>query len=142
MHPLSRLICRTAVLYLAAGAVLGGCLLTAKALAIFPSLWRLRSLHIEWLAVGWMTQLAMGVAFWIFPRRGSPPREGWMRAAFVLLNGGLALVTLGTLASWNALVTAGRLAEMSAAPAFAWAVGPRVRAIRTPEKAPESERKG
>ncbi len=142
MHPLSRLICRTAVVYLAAGAVLGGCLLTAKALATFPSLWRLRPLHVEWLAVGWMTQLAMGVAFWIFPRRGSASREGRMRAAFVLLNVGLALVTLGTLASWNALVTAGRLAEMSAAPAFVSAVGPRVRAIGTHGKAPKSLRKG
>jgi thiol:disulfide interchange protein len=129
MHPLSRLICRTAVVYLAAGAVVGGLLLTAKALAIFPGLWRLRPVHIEWLAVGWMAQLAMGVAYWIFPRRGSPPREGWMRAAYALLNAGLALVTAGTLAEWNAFVPAGRLAEIGAALAFVYAVGPRVRSI-------------
>ncbi len=129
MHPLTRLFCRIAVVYLAAGAVLGGLLLTAKALAVFPGLWRLRPLHVEWLAVGWMAQLAMGVAYWIFPKRGSPPREGWMRAALVLLNAGLALVTLGTPATWNTLVSAGRLAEIGAALAFVYAVGPRVRAI-------------
>ncbi|WP_457654599.1 hypothetical protein [Rhodocaloribacter sp.] len=129
MHPLTRLICRTAVVYLAAGAVVGGLLLTAKALAIFPGLWRLRPVHVEWLAVGWMAQLAMGVAYWIFPRRGSPPREGWMRAAYALLNAGLALVTLGTAAEWDAFVWAGRLAEIGAALAFVYAVGPRVRAI-------------
>ena len=129
MHPLTRLICRTAVVYLAAGAVVGGLLLTAKALAICPGLWRLRPVHSEWLAVGWMAQLAMGVAYWIFPRRGSPPREGWMRAAYALLNAGLVLMTAGTLAEWNALVIAGRVAEVGAALAFVYAVGPRVRAI-------------
>ncbi len=137
MPSLSRLICRTAVVYLAAGAVLGGLLLTAKAMESLPYLWRLRPLHIEWLAVGWMAQLAMGVAYWIFPKRGAPPREGTMRAAFALLNAGLVLVTLGTLAAWPPLVPAGRLAEIGAALAFIRAVGPRVRPIRGHTHTPE-----
>ncbi|RMF57124.1 MAG: hypothetical protein D6746_11550, partial [Bacteroidetes bacterium] len=102
-------MCRCAVVYLVAGTGVGGLLLVDKALGTGADLWWLRPLHIEWLAVGWMAQLAMGVAFWIFPRRGAPPRQAWMRLAFVLLNAGLLSVSASVLAALPGLAVGGHL---------------------------------
>lgn len=54
--------------------------------------------YIHLLMVGWVTQLILGVVYWMFPKyskehpRGSE-RLGWL--AFVLLNAGLILRALG-----------------------------------------------
>jgi hypothetical protein len=59
--------------------------------------WALLPAHIEFLILGWLTQLALGVAFWILPRMGShAPRgnEAWSWATFALVNQGILLVSL------------------------------------------------
>lgn len=131
MPRLSVWFIRLALAYLATGFTFGALLLANKGLAFAPLLWRLRPAHIELLLVGWMVQLAMGVAFWILPRfqasRGDV-RPAWL--ALALINLGIGLVALGLvvdLGGWN--VVAGRLAELAAVAAFAWHAWPRIKPI-------------
>ena len=66
--------------------------------------------YIHLLVVGWITQLVMGVAYWMFPRAQrapAPDRTGWM--AYGLLNVGLFC-----------RVIAEPVAATEPAPAVAW----------------------
>ena len=129
MPRLSCWFIRAALLYLVVGITFGGLLLFHKGIPIHPFLWRLLPLHIEFLLFGWTVQLVMGVAFWIFPRfwrsRGNE-KPAWL--AFGLLNLGVWLAGFGLMLGAPAwLVLAGRLAEASAAAAFAAHAWPRVK---------------
>jgi len=95
MDPLSALMLRAALLWLLAGAVIGGAMLTDR---VLPGEWRLwmAPTHAHILFVGWFLQFAIGVAYWFLPRRRSPQRPlGYAeRAAFLAiaaLNAGLIL---------------------------------------------------
>lgn len=129
---MSRLAIRLALLWLAAGAGLG-----AWMLALAPhragELLLARPLHAEGLLVGWLVQLAIGVGYWILPRRpGRPPQRGRAAGAWsavVLLN--LGVLSAGA-APWSpspaGWTFAGRALEALAVAAFAWHALPRVRA--------------
>lgn len=129
MPRLSAWFVRAALLYLALGLTLGMLLLWNKGVPISPNIWRLLPAHIEFLLIGWIVQLALGVAFWILPRwqtqRGEE-RPAW--AAFFLLNLGVWCVVL---ASWLSLpewvFSLGRTCEAAAAAAFAVHAWPRVK---------------
>lgn len=120
MPRLSACFVRASLTYLLLGFTIGGLLLANKGIMISPAIWVLLPIHIEFALVGWMIQLAMGVAFWILPRfsTGSPrgnEQLSWL--AFLLVNTGILLVVLpipGT--QWPAL--AGRLLETLAVVAF------------------------
>jgi hypothetical protein len=69
---------------------------------------------MEFLLLGWMVQLAMGVAFWILPRFGSGAPRGYellIWSAFAALNLGIWMVALQPyhLRSW--LTLTGRVLE-------------------------------
>ncbi len=116
--------------YLLLGFTVGALLLAHKGQPIHPALWGWLPAHIEWLLIGWVAQLTLGVAFWIMPRFWKAPRRGNTTGAFVaifLLNAGILLASLGPvlrLSPW-ALI-AGRLLEIGAVLAFAHAIFPRV----------------
>jgi hypothetical protein len=107
---------RASLCHLTLGFAIGALLLAAKGVRLGFDPWVLRPVHIEMLLVGWMIQLVMGVAVWIFPRlvlRRAPQRSAitaWL--AFALLNAGVLLVCLG-------LPAAGRVIEIGAAASFA-----------------------
>ena len=109
---------RASLCHMMGGFVLGALLLASKGIAMPPRVWALRPVHIEMLLVGWMIQLVLGVAIWIFPRfvlRQRPRRSevtAWL--AFALLNLGVVLVCLG-----DATAAAGRVSELAAAASFA-----------------------
>ena len=109
---------RASLVHLVAGFTLGAILLAAKGVPLPPAVWQWRGLHIEMLLIGWVVQLVMGVAVWIFPRfvlRHAPRRSAvtaWL--AFALLNVGVLLVGAG-----GSLAAAGRVAELAAAVSFA-----------------------
>ena len=129
MPRLSRWFIRAALLYLAAGATIGGLILAHKGIPFYPFVWRLLPLHIEFLLFGWIVQLVMGVGFWIFPRflrsRGNE-KPAWL--AFGLLNLGVWLAGVGpSLAVSPLVLLAGRLAEAGAVAAFALHVWPRIK---------------
>jgi hypothetical protein len=130
MPPLSVWFVRSALLHLLLGFTFGALMLGNKGVPFNPSLWRLRPAHIEILLVGWIIQLAMGIAFWILPRFWEPPRRGDVRGAvvaFILLNSGVWLVALSAiLALPGQLIFWGRLAEVGAALAFVVHIWPRI----------------
>lgn len=123
MPRLSQYIIRTALVYLLLGFTVGGLLLAHKGLPFEPLLWSWLPTHIEFLLVGWVLQLIMGMAFWILPRFWVAPRrpnERYVWATFVLLNLGIWLVVVGTTfraGLWVAF--AGRAAELAAVLFFA-----------------------
>ncbi|MGE5223755.1 MAG: hypothetical protein ACM3PY_15060, partial [Omnitrophica WOR_2 bacterium] len=108
-----------------------------KGIPWFPFIWRFLPAHIEALLMGWVVQLILGMAFWILPRFGTGARRGNVKAAWaalILLNAGIWLVVSGplfqepTLAAWIPFL--GRLAECSAALAFALHAWPRIKSAR------------
>ena len=108
---------RASLGHLVFGFSVGALLLADRGVPFAPGLWALRGAHVEVLLVGWIVQLVMGVAIWIFPRvalRRAPQRSAiaaWL--ALGLLNGGVVLAALG-----GPLAVAGRLAEIAAAASF------------------------
>ena len=116
--------------YLLLGFTVGALLLAHKGQPLHPALWSLLPAHIEWLLMGWVAQLTLGVAFWILPRRWQEPRRGNTTGATValfLLNAGIALVSLGALFGLGPWATAGgRVLQIAAAAAFAHSAWPRI----------------
>jgi hypothetical protein len=115
MPRLSVYFLRASLLYLLLGFTIGGLLLANKGVMISPMIWALLPLHIEFAFIGWIVQLAMGVAFWILPRyRKGPPRGderlSWL--ALVLVNAGIVLVALDILSDQNWLTLVGRTTEV------------------------------
>jgi len=124
---ISRWLVRTALLYLVAGAALGG-LLLAVPTAGGQGWWRA---HAELMLFGWVLQLAMGVAYWILPKHAAgPPRGPETLAAGIhpLLNAGIVTSAVAWLAMLPpAVLAAGRALELSAVVLFAVAAWPRVK---------------
>jgi hypothetical protein len=122
---------RAALSYLGVGFTLGAMMLAARGLRGASALLRYRPLHAELLLVGWLIQLAFGVAYWILPRRPGSARGGERLAwgALLLLNLGIWTVGLGATFDASAgLLVAGRSAELLAAVLFATHAWPRIRA--------------
>ncbi len=123
MPRLSQWMIRTAFIYLLLGFTFGALLLIHKGLPLHPALWGWLPTHIEFLLLGWIVQLTMGVAFWILPRYwGKPrrPKETYPKIAFVLLNLGIWLVVAGTTfraGQW--VLFSGRAVEVGAVAIFA-----------------------
>lgn len=134
MPRLSVWMVRTSFLYLVTGFTLGGLLLWNKGAPISPGVWSLLPAHIETLLMGWLIQLAMGVAFWILPRFERNPRRdnthlAW--AAYWFINAGIGVVVIGSLLTFfQGLSLTGRLLEISGAVAFAAHAWPRIRPSR------------
>jgi hypothetical protein len=88
---------RTALVWLAVGYTIGGLLLLNKGIPLLPWLWTLRFTHVHLLLVGWMVQVACGVAFWILPRLDAGGSRGNERLAwlcYAALNIGVVLAAL------------------------------------------------
>jgi hypothetical protein len=114
----SRVFVRASIIYLALGALLGALLLINRWLPLGSAIAALRIAHIEFLIVGWLTQLIMGVAWWLFPplaiglrpdtpqpaRRGQAQRgnELLFWATFASLNAGILFrAVFGPVYSWT-----------------------------------------
>jgi hypothetical protein len=107
-------------------------MLANKGVPFNPSLWRLLPAHIEFLLMGWLAQLALGVAHWIIPRfrGGDFGRRALARWSLVMLNAGVLMTGLGPLFSAPpALHLLGRALEAGAALAFALYIWPRIRPL-------------
>jgi hypothetical protein len=97
MPLLSQIMIRTALLWLGFGFTIGGLVLAHKGIPFMSWLWTLRMPHVHMLLVGWMVQLAYGVAFWILPRLDASGDRGnvfLVRVCYVALNGGVVLASL------------------------------------------------
>lgn len=120
---------RTALLHFALGATVGAWRLAAGGGlgGTAPSL--LRALHVEGMLLGWVCQLALGVAVWILPfsDRVSADRRLW--GAWGALNGGIVLVGIARWTGWAGLLVAGRGAEILAGLLIIRVLWPRVRGV-------------
>lgn len=122
MPRLSAYFVRASLIYLLLGFTFGGLLLANKGVMILPIIWMLLPIHIEFAFMGWMVQLAMGVAFWILPRFSNGPPRGnerlsWL--AFLFMNAGILFVTLQSLFGAQWFTFAGRILEILGLAAFA-----------------------
>ena len=130
MPDLTRWFIRTALVYLLVSLIAG-------VLQLTPGRWGavLWPTYVHLLALGWLTQLIFGVAYWLFPRLsvgGSQggDRLGW--ASYWLLNAGLLLRvigeparTLGLRMDWLLLIAA--CLQLAAGWAFVVNTWPRVK---------------
>jgi hypothetical protein len=135
--PLTVWALRIALSYLGTGFTIGALMLGALGVTTWSKVLQLRPLHIEFLLIGWMVQLAFGVAFWVLPRRSGLGRgnERLAWGSLLLLNLGVFSVGVGgVLHASRGLLIAGRSAELLAALAFAAHAWQRVRrySLRNP----------
>jgi hypothetical protein len=153
----SRMFCKASILYLGLGAVLGVILLLNRWLPLGPHIPVLKLSHVVMLLVGWLTQLIMGVAWWLFPplniglgldglapvRRGQTQRgsESLFWATFVLLNAGILLqAVFAPLYAWtvigafNILSSISGLCLLAAASLFVVTMWRRVRELGGPKE--------
>jgi hypothetical protein len=102
----SFMMVRAALLHLGIGATLGGWLLVEKGLQLSPWIWMWRPAHIQMMLLGWIVQLACGVAVWILPRLDAAGNRGSLWLAwfgFGALNAGVVLAAVhAPLAGWIA----------------------------------------
>lgn len=122
---------RAALVHLVIGAGLGALLLVTKAGWATP-LWvgRTWPLHAEMQLLGWMAQLAIGVAYWILPKHATAPVRGPalpVVMAALCLNMGVVAAGLGQVVNHAWLAAGGRVAELAAAALFAVNAVPRIK---------------
>lgn len=98
MPTLSRWFIKIGMVYFVIGLSMGAVMLLQPALDWSPRLQLLRPVYLHFLFIGWVTQIIMGVGYWMFPKytkekpRGNE-RLGW--AVLILLNVGLILRSIG-----------------------------------------------
>ena len=137
MPPLTRWLVRTALVCFVAGLLLGVAMQVRGAREAFPLLAAAWPGYVHLLTVGWVTQLIMGVAFWLFPRtdRSRPAPPAWLGwTGYVLLNLGLLLrlaaepaAMLDAATPLRRLLPLSALLQLAAACCFALLLWPRVR---------------
>jgi hypothetical protein len=131
MPILSVFFIRTALIYLALGFTYGAFLLTNKGVPFEPGAWNLLNGHIEFLMIGWIVQLIMGVAYWILPRFSKEPTRGnellpWL--AYLLINVGIWMDIFSPLFhEFNWLPVLGKLIQTAAGVLFLLHAWPRVK---------------
>lgn len=122
------------LLALLLGMTIGAMILGAKGVGAAGAVMLLLPAHTELVLVGWMLQLAMGVAQWILPRFGARgpargDRAAWV--AFGAINLGVLCVVVAvtaTDATAQSLRWGGRVLEVATVGAFLASVWSRVRA--------------
>jgi hypothetical protein len=130
MPRLSIWFIRASLIYLFVGFLFGALILAEKGVSYYPSVWTLFPIHMEFLLIGWLIQLAMGVAFWIFPRFGmglphSRGNEKLIWISFVLVNVGILTVALQHWFPLGLLI--GRLCEVGGVISYAFGLWRRVK---------------
>ena len=98
MPTLSRWFIKIGMLYLVIGLMMGAALLAQPVMGWSSSLQVLRPVYLHFLFIGWVTQVIMGVGYWMFPKYSKEkPRGkewvGWM--VLISLNAGMVLRAIG-----------------------------------------------
>lgn len=98
MPLLTRTMIKTGLVYFVIALLMGALVIARPLLNLPAAIVAFQPVYLHLLMVGWITQLIMGVVYWMFPKaskerpRGSE-KLGW--AVFALLNAGLVLRAIG-----------------------------------------------
>lgn len=98
MPTLSRWFIKIGLLYFVLGLTIGSVMLAQPVMGWTAKLQVFRPVYLHFLFIGWVTQIIMGVGYWMFPKyskekpRGNE-KLGWV--VFALLNIGLILRAIG-----------------------------------------------
>ena len=117
MPRLSSWMIKVSYLYLFIGATIGALLLVNKATGDIQWIWVTLPVHIECMIIGFIMNLVLGTAYWIFPRYFTKPNRGhpvpaWL--GFGLVNLGLLIaVIFRFIPGMQFLVGTGRVAEVA-----------------------------
>jgi len=137
MPRLSVWFIRASLVYLLMGFTLGAFMLAQDGISYYPAIHEALPAHMEFLLVGWLVQLAMGVAYWMFPRLGwEPPNSRgnptliWM--SFSMLNAGIWAVALDLWLPSGLLI--GRSLEIGAVAIFVIGLWRRIMAHGAPTR--------
>lgn len=98
MPKLSRWFIKTGLLYFAVGLLMGSILLLQPVMGWSPKLLTLRPVYLHFLFIGWVTQIIMGVGYWMFPKQSKDKPRGneWLGwVVFISLNFGMVLRAFG-----------------------------------------------
>lgn len=98
MPTLTRLYVKTSLVYLVAALLLALVLALAQVTTLPVLLTAAGPVYFHLFLVGWVTQLIMGIVFWMFPKQSRERPRGSERLATVvygLLNAGLILRVVG-----------------------------------------------
>lgn len=116
MPRLSSWMIKVSYLYLFIGATLGALLLVNKATGDIQWIWVVLPLHIEFMIIGFIMNLVLGTAYWIFPRYFTKPNRGHPVPAwtgFGLVNTGVLIaVVFRFIPSMQLFVGIGRVVEV------------------------------
>jgi len=142
MPPLARIYVKAAFVYFIATFVLGALMMLNGWLSFSHWLEAVEISQLHLLVVGWITQLAIGVAYWIFPRflKEQDPRprgsDALTWAVFLCLNAGLLLrfvfepfYLMGPSPWLAALLAWSGVLQAVAALSFGWLIWGRIRAM-------------
>jgi hypothetical protein len=141
MPTLSRCFLRGGLLSLAIGTIPGGLILLQKGTGWYPGLWVLLPAHTYLVLIGGLSQCALGVCYWIFPRFAGGASRGNTTLAWCsygMFNAALGLMVLhpllqvlyGNGAASVAFIGAGLLQGLAAL-TFVWHIWPRIRPSST-----------
>lgn len=95
---LTRLYVKTSLLYLVTATLLALVMALAQVVTLPPPLRFVGPVYFHLFLVGWVTQLIMGIVFWMFPKWSREQPRGNERltlATYLLLNAGLLLRAVG-----------------------------------------------
>jgi len=149
MPTTTRVFVKASIVYLIVGALLGALLMINRWLPLGSAIYYVRPAHVQFLIVGWLTQLILGVAWWLFPplafrlrgqgyphgqaQRGS---ETLFWVTFALLNAGILLYALSealyartSSGIWGGLAVLSSLFLLAAALTFVANMWARVREL-------------
>ena len=128
MPTITRLYVKTSLIYLVAALLLALLFGLAQAITLPPLLAAAGPVYFHLFLVGWVTQLIMGIVFWMFPKYSKEHPRGSERlalATYGLLNAGLLLRVVGEPARavdpaplWGWLLAASALLQWLAGAGF------------------------
>lgn len=137
MPLLTRLTVRTSLLYLVAALLPGVLLGLATPLPLPAAVRSLAPVYLHLFTVGWVTQLIVGIAYWMFPKGSAIRPRGYDALAwtsYFCLNAGLLLRAAAEplhaatgRAGWGLVLVLAAALQWLAALAFVVNTWPRVR---------------
>ncbi len=120
---------RAALLHFFVGVTLGAWQLAATGGLLPEAPVMLRSVHVEVVLLGWLVQLAAGVASWILPFSGAVSEDRRFWGAWWALNGGILFVLAGACTDTALLFLLGRGGELVAGLLLVWGLWARLRPL-------------